>query len=266
MRILCLIALLVSSLVSCGKEEVRPVRIDLVVKRSCGIQPTQYDLSCVSSLEFRLLNASGRELKRQCTSVTGQFLSLQELVSTPTPSVLENVKVEDGVELEIRGYISADIAPCSNLSDSELLFWGRSDPTDLLDISVSVITVSMECRPNCDCEDIQDDPTQCPATLARGICAPTADSARCKKDCSDDCYGGALACGIDNLCMEAAANSICAPCTAGGTCASGICVSNSNSLAADQYCSDPCPPVDGTASPCLPSMSCKQLGPTYSTL
>lgn len=237
--------------------EPRQVRLELLTRSSCGWSTQSYDTSCVSSLDVRLLKSDGSVLRSRCTSITGRFSSLAALVgNADVLPLVEDLHPRDNVVIELRAYHSRDKTPCVEPTPDELMLWGRSEPVDLTDDALTVVNVVLECRPECDCAALDADPTRCPATLTPGVCAPPLEVS-CAKACVDssDCYGARLVC-IDEACTPEA-RKLCAVCTSGADCDSGLCVENS--VRAEKLCVDRCPPTDSAAA-CPDLMSCKRVG------
>lgn len=244
-------------LLLCGACEPpsRAVRIELVVRGSCGRSTQTYDISCVSSLELSLVDAHGQVLASQCTSVPGQYGAIHDLVTArELLPVLENVESHDGAHLEFRAYHAFDKPPCEDLVEADLMLWGSSAPLNLTNESLQTVTVELECRPTCDCELFDREPAMCPPALVPGVCTPL-EVQLCQRECDNagDCYGGLLAC-VDGRCTSSV-GGVCAPCSSGADCDSGRCIRNLNT--SEQFCAQRCPPSD-SATVCPTRMSCRR--------
>jgi hypothetical protein len=235
----------------------------LIARGSCGWSPRNYDVTCLGGLELRVVaDGTGQTLSEHCTSVAGRFTTLNDLV-VPSLSLelLEDLHTEGTARIEVRGYHALDKAGCGNPSESDLLLWGSSDLVDLHDSHLRVITVQIECRPDCDCAAIGGDPQKCPAALSPGVCAGPKE-VLCRKLCADDddCYAGRLSCTA-SLCTPET-GGLCAECASSLECTSGWCAQNTYTN--ESFCSARCPPEDN-AAPCPTYMSCKRLGTTFVT-
>jgi hypothetical protein len=209
----------------------------------------------------------GRAFRQHCEVLgSGVYTTLNELIARKEPlTMLEGVRARRNVRVEVRGYHALDnVTPCSDVggNSSNLIFWGSTDWLDLDDPSLTAVSVTLECRPRCDCRFI--DEGGCEAELEEGVCAP-APSLECSKErCREDdvCFGGRLDC-VDQLCQPLSDSDICAACTSGADCDSNICVhhtfSDTNTEIDEQLCLEACPPVDGSAMSCPSGMSCKRL-------
>lgn len=252
----------------------RPVRIDLDLRPSCGIASTLYDLSCVRALEVRLVDLEGNVVASQCTPTElGLFDNFSELLGRDEPLfVLEDITPMRDVRFEVRGYhrvlSGADKPACEDLQREELMLWGTSAIRDLTVPDLREVTVFLECRPSCDCGDLDQ---SCPLALEEGICTPPRGL--CRKTCEvhGDCYGGEeadMAC-IDDRCQPDATGGMCGDCAVdacqiGLACA--VCVDPTRcEQPAEPFCALPCPQGDA-ADPCPAPMSCSRPGAGRYTL
>ena len=239
-------------------EGPRQVRMDLIVRGSCGRSTLSYDTSCVASLLARVRDAGGEVLDERCTAVAGQFSNINDLVTSTT--ILELLETDDHkqVYVEFNAYHAFDKSPCSNLSDNDLMLWGSTDLVDLNSSKVKVVTVELECRPECDCEAFDESPAQCPASLPAGACTPLA-TLNCRRSCQSNlaCYEGLLTCS-NNECAPLP-RGLCALCGGPDDCDSGLCVENTVKGDNERFCAPRCPPLQ-SSTPCPPLMSCKRLG------
>jgi hypothetical protein len=271
MRRLPSVALLLA--VGCGRGEASQVRIEPYLppgSTSCPADTRSYSIRCVNALVVALVGKDGQRFKSQCTPITTAYDSLQALVSSTTVvEVLKDVKARSDASLELRAYYKvAGRQPCESYDgkDDYLLFWGMSPVTDFTDSSVTAVKVQIDCRPQCDCEDLEKE--LCPAEMPPGICAPP-ENRLCRKQCetADNCYGSTLSCEIATCgvgvpgnfkCCAPAAEQVCSPCAYDGECESGICVHNTTVGVDEWFCAEPCPPLPDVTL-CPPGMSCKLL-------
>jgi hypothetical protein len=245
----------------------------LGLRTSCPAATRNYSLRCIDSLVVRLVGADGQPFRRQCTAITQPYDSMQALVSsTNVVEVLKDVRARSDVRLELRAYHGTEgVAPCdlALLDDAHLMFWGMSAVTDFTDQSRDEVTVEIECRPECDCDDLVDAAQRCPPEMLGGVCAPPANRL-CRKECesADNCWGGSLSCEIGTCeagvsgtvkCCAPVAGRICSPCAYDSECESGLCVHNTTAGVDEWFCADPCPPLPDV-TPCPTDMSCKRLG------
>lgn len=256
---------------ACGESAPRQVRIEPIARSSCGWSPVLYDISCVQSLQVSV-HSGGREVVPACTTLAGRFANVQELLgSEQVLEVVTSIAALPDTVVELRAYHTFNRAPCTDLSDSELMMWGSSDPVDLSDKTLEVIPVHIECRPDCGCEGFQSRPGECPISLTPGICSPQTEI-QCRKRCETtaSCYDGLLPCvasscdeGGSSMCCEALPREICSHCVASTDCVSGQCAHND--VTNEDFCAPRCPPLSG-ALPCPWGMSCKRLSPPLSAL
>ncbi|MEM6730039.1 MAG: hypothetical protein AAF658_00700, partial [Myxococcota bacterium] len=167
---------------ACESDTVRDVRIDLSLRGSCGFASQNYNISCVSSIEVRVLGNNGALLAEQCTTVSGVYEDLGDLVSDAPRSLLDDLPAVSGVVVELRGYVTPDRDGCSDLEERDLVFWGESAPVDLASSMTATLLVQIECRPGCDCADFGR--PECPVALEPGACAPVS-TVLCRRPCSD---------------------------------------------------------------------------------
>jgi hypothetical protein len=265
-----MLRLIAAGVAGCGtgcSSSPRVVTVDLATRSSCGRSTTAYDLSCVSSLEVRVVNASGEIQSERCLAVSDRYRDLSDLISpSATQDLLAGIAASPQVRIEVRGYLGVDVLPCTSLSDSALMFWGSSDLVNLNDAGVGAVLVQMECRPDCDCTAINSPSSGCPVDFTPGVCAPPSQ-VLCRQACTDDhaCYAGLLTCQ-SNSCT-APAGGLCADCTATSACdssvSSSVCVQNSTT--GEDFCARRCPQPEG-AAPCPELMSCKRVVGAFSVL
>lgn len=237
---------------ACTGERTRDVRVDVSLAASCGFAAQNYDISCVSSIEVRAVGQNGALLAEECTAVTGAYGDLGDLVSASPRSLLDDLPVEEAVVVELRGYSTSKA--CEGLAESALIFWGESALVDLRDLAVTSVTVDLECRPECSCAEVGD--LGCEVPLQPGVCAPIP-TVLCRRPCADAtrCFGGELQC-VGGRCQPEP-RGLCAECTSGAECDSGICVRNENT--GEAFCGPRCPSsVEGRII-CPELMSCRRL-------
>ncbi|MBI3180075.1 MAG: hypothetical protein HYZ27_10465, partial [Deltaproteobacteria bacterium] len=221
-------AALVLAAWACVPGDLAPVRLELLVRGSCPPSTATYDISCVQALTVGLVGADDTRFRTDCTVLAGQYATLVDLIaSQQLTTVLEHIRARNDVRLELRAYKGADGEPCSDLDDSNLMFWGSSELVDLSDESLTEVIVSIECRPDCDCADLAD-PVRCPAELPVGACARAANLT-CRRSCNPvdgACYGGAAQCSTnvcdgdpDTTCCGNPPNGLCMSCTTSADCA-----------------------------------------------
>lgn len=255
--------LLCLGLIACPDQNDRQIRVEPILRRSCS-PTTTYEISCVRSLMLELTDDSGQRIKNRCTAAVGEFVTMQDLVTIDhVVKLLDGVKEEKNVRLELRGYHSIDKEPCTNLTDADLIFWGTSSPFDLTNTELKVVNVNIECRPECDCTAIETEPSRCPTALQSGMCFADIDTS-CRKSCTatEQCYGGIINCQ-NNQCIGDS-GEMCATCTSSNQCGVGPCVQNVNTNEA--FCAMACP-SPGLAEPCPSGMRCQKIdGAPFSTL
>jgi hypothetical protein len=235
------------------------VHLDLILRGSCGRSTLAYDISCVASIDVRVVDAgSGEVLDSACNPVSGQLEYFSDLVASVDPiPLLEDTEARGNVRIELRGYHAFDTEPCNDPTDDELMMWGSSGVVDLDDDTLESITIQFECRPDCDCVDLGNDPTNCPAVLVPGACAPI-EAQLCRRECEapEDCYGGATLTCSEQRCTPVQSGGTCAQCDDDGDCSDGRCITNANTT--ERFCAPRCPPL-GAISACPTRMSCKRL-------
>ena len=64
--------------------------------------------------------------------------------------------------LELRAYHAINKEPCVDQVFDELMLWGSSKQIDLTDLALQEVTVNYECRPSCNCSELDTDPSNCP--------------------------------------------------------------------------------------------------------
>ncbi|MEZ4271511.1 MAG: hypothetical protein R3C68_08790 [Myxococcota bacterium] len=280
MRRVFLLALMLSA---CTDHTLRQVRLDLILRGSCPSSTIAYDATCIASIEVQLLDANKTLLASRCTPTPNRFNNMDELADGDEMlPVLENIEPQSGVTLAFRAYQSLDRPPCTEPTEDELMLWGTSEPFDMRDATLQVVTVSLECRPGCDCAAFDDKPQQCPRVLQPGVCTPLAVRL-CRRACNtpNTCYQGLLPCKNDTcspdesgscsicqdssdcMCVPEPAQT-CAECNTSADCeGERRCVRNIGR--GEQFCADRCPPMGGS-DPCPTLMSCKQLGTDFEPL
>lgn len=248
-----------------GDQGERTIRLELLPQPSCGVSTRNYDSSCVKSLQVRIVDSGGAVLESQCTELTEPLGSIHDYVSLRDVfPVLDGVEIRSGVRVEWRGYHAVGVDACVDLSDTQLMFWGRSEPVDLASVSKTntpdVIELPFECRPSCDCGAIDEAPESCPVILEPGICAPLKNF-RCRRSCSDGkACQGSLTCDAElELCLPED-SALCAECDGSEDCDSGICVENSSN--GESFCSQECPTTD-SAAVCPAPTSCHAPGSVF---
>ncbi|MEO0812654.1 MAG: hypothetical protein AAFY60_07310, partial [Myxococcota bacterium] len=191
-------------------------------------------------------------LAEQCTVVDGAYGDLGDLVSLPPRSLLDELPIQDGVVLELRGYLNDDA--CEGLSESTLVFWGETPPVNLANPQTSSVTVKLECRPECSCAEIGE--TGCELPLQPGVCAPIP-TVLCRRPCAEAsrCFGGELEC-VDGVCQPES-RGLCAECANSSDCDSGVCARNENT--GESFCGPRCPSSGEGRIVCPELMSCRRL-------
>ena len=164
------------------------------------------------------------------------------------------------VRVEFRAYKRINEDACSSLSEARLMIWGSSKPVDLANERLTEIEVVLECRQGCNCLQIDQNPSQCPADLVPGVCA-RPETLLCRRACetSEQCYDGPLPC-ISDACFPTP-NEMCADCSSSATDCDGDrrCVQNTGT--GERFCALRCPPLETEGTyPCPRSMSCVRLG------
>lgn len=240
----------------CADDGARPIRLDMAGRSSCTSNASNQDVSCVKSLEIRMVDADRNLLYSQCTPVTAATIDELWRASGFT-RVLTEVKAKKNVYVEMRAYQARDRQPCDNLRRSDLILWGSSALVDLSDATTEVVSITYECRPDCMCDALGS--SECPFELQEEalVCAPAAKvpcSAARICDAQDECLGGELVCS-SGRCRAIEAN-FCAACTTDANCVSGPCVLNR--YACESFCAIPCP--GPAAIQCPDDTSCKRLG------
>jgi hypothetical protein len=257
----CWSACMLWSLAACSAGP-RTVAVDLAPRSSCGWSTASYNLSCVASLDVRVVDGVGAVQSHRCLSVANQYQTLADLVTpTATQDLLSGIAAKPHVRIEVRGYFAMNAPPCEDLSDSDLMFWGSSDWIDLNDSAVSSLVAQIECRPDCDCAAISLQPTTCPVALAAGICAPPSE-VLCRQSCLDGdvCYD-LLSCQAGVCATQP--GDLCADCSSSTACSSAACAHNSQTN--ESFCAQICPPAN-SAMPCPTHMSCKRVADVFSLL
>ncbi len=244
--------------IACAQPTVeQSVRLDFNLRGSCGRSTQSYDLSCVSSLDIKLLDPQGMLIKQQCLSTGGRFPKLHDLVASATIiDLLDGIESPGPFVLEMRAYHSFDKAPCTDMDRSELMLWGTTPVFSLdEDPPRTEITLTADCRPDCDCEEFDSNPQLCPASLGESVCTPLPERL-CRKPCetSESCFGGELSCV--NLVCEASPGKFCAECVQNSDCDSGYCITNN--ITGELFCAQPCPDSN-QADACIERMSCRRI-------
>lgn len=246
---------------SCEVSEPRDIRLEFVIRSSCGRSPANYDLSCLAALDIRVVDENSNTKASQCTDVRGRYGSVRDLIaSTDILAVTDKLEPYENAIIEVRGYHAFDKEACTDAQESELLLWGRSELVSLAEESTNVISLHTECRPTCDCEKLGEDISECPVQMSPGICAPL-ETVNCRKVCgqAESCYGGELNCS-GGLCSPLP-GGLCWECESSSDCDIGRCVQNTEISDQEVFCAPSCP-EELSAHPCPTNMSCKLVGQT----
>lgn len=273
------LVILVALAASCGNGDARQVRLELLNRSSCGTSTKLYDTTCIRAVKVQMVGIDGQRYRSQCTRIDA-YENLQDLfASTTVQNVLDGVRAREAVFLEFRAYHVLDGGdPCDSDSETSLMLWGVTETIDTTNPKLSEVTLPLECRPDCDCEELGDT-VKCPWDLVQGVCAPSSNR-YCRKVCSIDdedetkntCYDSSMDCTLgacdtivgpaEATCCNPPARTMCAPCDGDNDCNIGRCVLNEHNvgpLGAERFCADSCPPLPDTL-PCPTGMSCHRLG------
>ncbi len=254
-------ALLLMMGAGCGSSPTeRVLRLELLPRPSCGASTRTFDTTCVKSFQIRVLDSSGAVLDSQCTTLTTPFGTVHEFISLrDIMQVLQNVPERRGVKLEMRAYHALGTTPCTDLSESQLMFWGISNTIDLIpaeQFPSEIVEMPFECRPGCDCADFDNKPDLCSSELSSGICAPLPNFL-CRRTCeNDETCPERLTCNIQENQCAPQMREPCAVCTGPDDCISGLCVQNLKTN--EKFCAVACPPTGRSALCGLPT-SCAPL-------
>jgi hypothetical protein len=263
-------ALIFLALAACDDPEPRDIRLDLHHRPSCGY-PQSYEIDCVGTLEVRTVDSDGNVLATSCTNISDDYPNLYELLSTSAVvPVLGPTAPERDIRIEVRGYNTYGVNPCLELTPERLILWGSSTLVDVTNTAVDVIDVAIECRPDCDCLELQTGSPTCPPETPVGACGPIIDTLACLRRCNadTDCYGGRLVCSGDPAVCTNGGGLMCSDCAASGECLEdGLCVNRvepSSQPIDENMCALQCPPRDGSA-PCPDGMTCRRIDGTRYT-
>jgi len=236
----------------------RVIQLELGFQSSCGSSSRTYDISCIAALEIRLVSSTtGEIVESKCTPISGLYASINEMITAIELLAVLETKAYTDVQVEMRGFHSFNKPACSELTDGELMLWGKSGTVDLSSRSLDKVRVVFECRAGCDCAALDASPTVCPAQLIPGICGPGVNQL-CRGACDKaaDCFGGELSCAQQVCTPLPSGDGMCRDCATSNECPAGHCVRNTTTN--EHFCARACPPLAG-ADPCPAEMACRQV-------
>lgn len=234
----------------------RKIFLQLNPTPGCGVSQFTFDITCVEAVSVRVTPVSGGPSRSNCIVLEAPVASLHDFISMPELQALSEVETANGpVRVELRAFHGVGADGCAN--PKAQMFWGVSESVDLSAPGLTKIRMPVDCRPGCNCADIDEKPG-CALDITAGVCAPLPNF-RCRRNCTTrGTCPKPLICDQQTKICIAREGGTCSDCAVDADCNDGICVRNSNDKIQENFCAALCPATNATRV-CGEDLSCEPL-------